>query len=507
MDRQHFYQIPTPLDRHPYLQWHVDPRLRRYIYQRIPDRLIASQVLEVAQILVVELRQIPTLDLPSYTPTQRCLSGCITALLAQTLFLSRGIGSKVHSQIRRQIFEPLKLHCQEVELPDIYQTGLMVICHPAQFLRNFQPDRLDWYQSFTTYSYYKFRQSLIDRLRTLPNATDFKRTNLGLLYRASIETALREHERDGARFEGLLLLHQCFREAVIAKQFVTNNPQPSHYDALLARYRSHPASGQLEIGDRAMAIELLQYLGNILRNYKQIGTYSLDTPVGEPDSGTTFGDLQAAPPEIGTIEDRETRARAIQLVDRQPPNAVLLLVYGLELTQTEAGIELDLNQATIGRQTKRAIANLARELLGETHAVDVGGASPEEIRSEACRQAETAPFGKASPTARFYPLYLDRPPVESERELSAEVLAKYIDYLTWVCEDYYPIRLAEMLTEIIEDPQSESSIVDVFSDRVATRWQFKFKPDGAGLTKIAALSQQHHQPGKCDRTAKSIASK
>jgi RNA polymerase sigma factor (sigma-70 family) len=481
MDRQHFYQIPTSLDRHPYLQWHVDPRLRRYIYQRIPDRLIASQVLEVAQILVVELRQIPTLDLPSYTPTQRCLSGCITALLAQTLFLSRGIGSKVHSQIRRQIFEPLKLHCQEVELPDIYQTGLMVICHPAQFLRNFQPDRLDWYQSFTTYSYYKFRQATIDRLRTLPNATDFKRTNLGLLYRASIETALREHERDGARFEGLLLLHQCFREAVIAKQFVTNNPQPSHYDALLSRYRSHPASGQLEIVDRAMAIELLQYLGTILRNYKQIGTYSLDTPVGEPDGGTTFGDLQAAPPEIGTIENTETRERAIQLVDRQPPNAVLMLVYGLELTQTEAGIELDLNQATIGRQTKRSIAKLAQEF------------------------------------------YLDRPPIESAQDawiapmpgepsrgdsaLSAEVLAKYIDYLTWVCEDYYPILLAEMLTEIIEDPQIGSSIVDVFSDRVATRWQFKFKPDGAGLQKIAASIQQHHQQDKCDLTAKSIASK
>jgi RNA polymerase sigma factor (sigma-70 family) len=448
MDRQHFYQIPTPLDRHPYLQWQIDPRLRRYICQRIPDDLGGAQVVGVAQVLVVELSQIATLDLPSYTPTQKCLSGCITALLAQTLFVSRAIGGKVHSQIRRQIFEPLKLHAQEVELPDIYQTGLMIICHPAQFLKNFQPDRLDWYQSFATYSYYKFRQSLIDRLRTLPNATDFKRTNLGLLYRSSIEAALREHEREGARFAGLLLLHQCFREAVIAKQFVTNNPQPSHYDALLARYRSHSASGKLEIVDRAMAIELLQYLGNILRNYRQVGTYSLDTPIGEPDSGTTFGDLQAAPPASETIEDRETRARAIQLFDRQPPNAVLLLVYGLELTQTEAGIELDVNQATIGRQTKRAIAKLAQEF------------------------------------------HLDRSPVESERELSAEILAKYIDYLTWVCKDYYPILLADLLAEIIADNQSESIVVDVFRDRIETQWQFKFKPDGVGLTKIAAFVQQ-----------------
>jgi transcriptional regulator with XRE-family HTH domain len=37
------------------------------------------------------------------------------------------------------------------------------------------------------------------------------------------------------------------------------------------------------------------------------------------------------------------------------------------------------------------------KLLGETHAVGE--------RSETCRQTETAPFGKASPTARFHPLH------------------------------------------------------------------------------------------------------
>jgi RNA polymerase sigma factor (sigma-70 family) len=473
MDRQYFYQIPTPLDRHPYLQWQIDPRLRRYIYQRIPDDLARSQVLEIAQILVVELCQLPTLDLPNYTPAQRCLRGCITALLAQTLFLDRRVGAKVHLQIRRQIFEPLQLHFQETELQDIYQTGLSIICHPAQFLKNFQPDRLDWYQSLATYSYYKFRQSLIDRLRTLPNAADFKRTNLGLLYRSSIEAALKECEPEGARFEGLLLLHQCFREAVVAKEFVTNQPQPSHYDALLVRYRSHPESNKLEIVDRAMAIELLQDLGNTLRNYRQLGTYSLDTTVGDADSGTTFGDLQASPQMGLTIEDTEIRERAIQFLDRQPPNCVLMLIYGLELKQTEAGSELDLNQATIGRQAKRSIAKLAQAF------------------------------------------YLDRTPIESERDawvapmagepsrgdsaLSVEVLAKYIDYLTWICEDYYPTLLTTMLTEILADSQIAASTVDIFVDRVETQWQFKFKPGGIGSTKIDTFVQQHQQRGKWAR--------
>jgi RNA polymerase sigma factor (sigma-70 family) len=473
MDRQYFYQIPTPLDRHPYLQWQIDPRLRRYIYQRIPDDLARSQVLEIAQILVVELCQLATLDLPNYTPTQKCLRGCITALLAQTLFLDRSVGAKVHLQIRRQIFEPLQLHFQETELEDVYQTGLSIICHPAQFLKNFQPDRLDWYQSFATYSYYKFRQSLIDRLRTLPNAADFKRTNLGLLYRTSIESALKECEPAGARFEGLLLLYQCFREAVIAKQFVTNQPQPSHYDALLARYRSHPESGKLEIVDRAMTIELLQYLGNTLRNYRQIGTYSLDTTVGDNDSGKTFGDLQAAPPEVMTIEDTEIRERAIQFLDRQPPNSVLMLIYGLELNQEDAGIELGLNQTTIGRQAKRSIAKLAQAFYVDCTPI------------ESARDAWVAPMAGE--------------PSRCGSALSVEVLAKYVDYLTWVCEDYYPTLLTTMLTEILADCQIAASTVDIFVDRIETQWQFKFKLGGVGSSKIFTFVQQHQQRGKWAR--------
>jgi RNA polymerase sigma factor (sigma-70 family) len=473
MDRQYFYQIPTPLDRHPYLQWQIDPRLRRYIYQRIPDDLARSQVLEIAQILVVELCQLTKLELSKYTLPQRCLRDCITSLLAQTLFLDRRVSNRVHTQIRRQIFEPLQLHFQETELQDVYQTGLSIICHPAQFLKNFQPDRLDWYQSLATYSYYKFRQSLIDRLRTLPNAADFKRTNLGLLYRTSIEAALKECEPAGARFEGLLLLHQCFREAVIAKQFVTNQPQPSHYDALLARYRSHPQSTKLAIVDRAMTIELLQYLGHTLRNYRQIGTYSLDTTVGDTDSGKTFGDLQASPQGDLQIENTEIRERAIQFLDRQPSNCVLMLIYGLELTQTEAGSELDLNQATIGRQTKRSIAKLAQAFYVDRTSIE------------------------SEPDALLAPMAGE--PSRGDSALSVEVLAQYVDYLTWICEDYYPTLLTTMLTESLADSPIAANIVDVFIERIETQWQFKFKPGGMGSTKIDTFVQQHQQRGKWAR--------
>ena len=52
MDRQHFYQIPESIEHHPYLRWQIDPRLRRYIHQRIPDEYLPIQVLAATQILV-----------------------------------------------------------------------------------------------------------------------------------------------------------------------------------------------------------------------------------------------------------------------------------------------------------------------------------------------------------------------------------------------------------------------------------------------------------------------
>jgi hypothetical protein len=56
---------------------------------------------------------------------------------------------------------------------------------PIQFLANFQPDAANWYGSLVRYSNYRFDRLLIDRLRSLPGMSGFKRTNLGLLARAT----------------------------------------------------------------------------------------------------------------------------------------------------------------------------------------------------------------------------------------------------------------------------------------------------------------------------------
>lgn len=93
MDRQHFYQIPVSIaspdrsskpDRRLRLRWHLAPRLKRYIHQRIPAEYSSYQILAIAQNLVEDVqRRLP--DRREYTLPQQNLSGCITALLAHIL--------------------------------------------------------------------------------------------------------------------------------------------------------------------------------------------------------------------------------------------------------------------------------------------------------------------------------------------------------------------------------------------------------------------------------------
>ena len=117
MDRKNFYQIPESIEQHRDLRWHVDPRLRRYIDRRIPVDCLPPQVLEIAQILVEEVRQLP-LDCQNYTLSDRNLSGCITALLASILLPEQKVWLA-------RIVEPWQRHFQGAELRDVYQVSLL----------------------------------------------------------------------------------------------------------------------------------------------------------------------------------------------------------------------------------------------------------------------------------------------------------------------------------------------------------------------------------------------
>jgi hypothetical protein len=459
MDRKHLYQIPESIETHPYLLWRVDPRLRRYIYQRIPENCVPAQVVAVAQVLVSEVQQL-TGDRQQYPLPAQNLSGCITALLADILFSQK----KVRLD---RLVDILQRHFHGTDLRDVYQVSLVVISNPTKFLGkfrgNFQP-HLDWYTNLCLYSHNKFRKSLIDELRKLAGG-NFKRTNLGLLNRCSssrLETCLKHLGEKEKRLDGLLLLHQCFQETVVANQFVTNNPQSVHYDALLARYRERQQVTDLEIVDREAAKELLADLSNMIRNDRQQIARSLDAPLGNDNELGTLGDLVADVRESVSLENSELRELALDLLrknsivhvasilpDRQLEKAksadrILFLLYGLRLTQVEAGIELGCNQTTIGRKHDRQIAKLAQEF------------------------------------------YLGYHKLPATTQISIEILDEYGKYIESLCEDYYAELAIDLLTAVIAT-KPESSVVVGFIDLVETQWQFRFKPGGAGLSKVEAF--------------------
>ncbi len=452
MDRKHLYEIPESIETHPYLLWRVDPRLRRYIHQRIPADYLPAQVVEIAQVLVSEVQQLD-LARTDYPLPARNLSGSIAALLAHILFSQKKVRLV-------GLVEILQRHFQGTELRDVYQVSLIVISHPAKFLGNFQP-QIDWYPSLCCYSHNKFQKSLTDELRRLAG-DNFKRTNLGLLKRCSpsqLETCLKQLGERGERLEGLLLLHQCFQEAVVANQFVTNNPQSVHYDALLVRYRERKQVTDLAIDNRAAVQELLADLGNMIRNDRQQIARSLDAPLGSGDELGTLSDLVADVRESVSLENCELRELALDLLsknsivhvasippDRQVEKAksadrILFLLYGLRLTQVEAGSELDCNQTTIGRNHDRQIAKLAQD---------------------------------------FYLSYHKLP---ATAQISIEILDEYGKYIKSLCEDYYAEMAIDLLTAVIETTP-KSSVVARFIDRVETQWQFRFKPGEAGLKKV-----------------------
>jgi hypothetical protein len=496
MDRKHFYHIYTKHERSAYFVPQLEPGLRAYIHKRIPDGSLPSQVLEQAQELVEEVRELPIPE-PKHqkerTRQQREQDNqrnSITALLGYTLFVKRKV------RLNKYLIN-LQRYFSDTSLDDVCQFSLIVISQPTKFLNNFRAEP-NWYESLCSYSQNKFPKSLTDELRRVAG-DKFQRTNLGVLYRTSpkrIATIVAEQfKKDGDEFNRSVLLHQCFQELVKtekvtpnapksadkAEKFITNDPKPEHYDALLARYRERKNELYPDIVDRAEVTELLEDLSNSVRNYYHPtgGALSLDTPVSEGEKSTsvvTLGEMQEAPMTGISLEDREKQDLALELLrrnssiddagslgfgialakpDRKLGKARLMdlklfLLHGLDLNQTEVGEEVNLPQYTISRQVNSEIAKLAKEL---------------------------------------YLRYEKLPPV---KEIPVEILDRYINYIDPICENYYLELARDLLNDAIASTTG-GSIVNEFVTRIETRWQFKFKPEGAGLAKVYAFvrGQQH----------------
>ncbi|MFM2303905.1 MAG: hypothetical protein RLZZ135_1315, partial [Cyanobacteriota bacterium] len=120
-------------------------------------------------------------------------------------------------------------------------------------------------------------------------------------------------------------------------------------------------------------------------------------------------------------------------------------LLGLELTQSEVGIELDCHQTTAKHRHDRCLKQLAKDLHVK---------------------------------------------IFDDENLSIELLDAIIDRLKLICEDIY----AEILLAILTDLNAiESKIVELFIDRIHHHWQFKFKPAQMGLTKATTFVRLHYR--------------
>lgn len=427
-----FCEFPSIGESQDYLTWHREPRLARYL-QGLEHRSLS----QIADLLVTKILT---------NPTDKLACGCITALLAHILFSASG-----RAKIRSQIFNPLQHHSTQIELEDVYQIALDIICQPVHFLANFQPDPVNWYGSLVRYSHYRFDRLLIDRIRSLPELSGFKRTNLGLLARTSprrMNIALTQQGEKDLRLQQLLWLHQCLVDVVAVGGFDTRNPQPVHYDNLSARYLEQCDGVDVAIDDRATLTQLVVYMGTAIRNYLQPRSDALDRSIGNNDAeGTALIDIIPDPShrqqrlESGILKQDVIELSAKLAIDS---DRLLMFFYGLDLTQQEVGIELDCHQTTAKHRRDRCFTQLAKDLHAK---------------------------------------------IFRDEDLSIELLDVIVDALATIYEDIYPELLLEILALAIADVKIiEPSPIELFIDYLQQRWEFNFKPAQMGLTKATTFA-------------------
>jgi hypothetical protein len=419
-------ELPSIDDSQGWITWHRDPRLARYL-----KGLEGKSLEQIAYILVQRVRS---------TPTDKVASNCLTAFLSYLFFSARG-----QAKIRATILNPLQYHAAQIDVGDIYQIGLIIISQPVQFLENFESADAGWYCNLLKYSNSRFDRVLIDRVRSLPGMSGFKRTNLGLLARSSprrVKLALIDAGERDPRLAQMILIHHCLVEVIATEEFDTKAPQSLHYDNLLARYREECSQDDLAIDDRATLIKLLEYMGKVVRNYLQPQPDSLDRSIGTNDAdGISLIDLI---PDLTTsspsLESQILKQSVTDLLGKLSieDDRLLMFFYGLDMTQTEVGIEFDRTRFFARNHHNSCLTDLAKKLY-----------------------------------AQDYP----------GKKLSSEDLNSIINDLKIVCEDIY-VELLEAIVKIVKVLSTDlATTIALFIDRVEQRWQFKFQPNQNGLIK------------------------
>ncbi len=432
-----FYTFPEISSQPPYIRWIEDPKLQRYI-----QKLDNLNVDAIAYYLVT------TAPSPSS-------NACLTAFLAHVAFISAHRLRATHALLQQYYSE---------DLTDLYQLGLEIISEPRQFLSNFDPNRsIDtgyWYPNFYKWSQQKFDLRLTDKIRSQKGMSGFRRTNLGLVARATpakIGKALTQQGYPVATHSIYLALHACLEKAVQARLFDTAQPQPAHYSEILALYRQRQVS-PLDI-DRI--VSYLDRLGTAVSNYDRLRVTSIDLPMSE-DGDRTLLDTIADPKNpldtaiLTEYQQQFDRLKniAIDLLQQLPIDSdrLLMLFYGLNLNQAETGIELNCHQTTVMHRRNRVLATLAQNIY-----LQISGKSP---------------------------------------PLASEQLALIVTQTIAFCQQYYPNLLTEISQQLErQDRQLPiASPLETLRDRVCSRWQIQLQPEGKAIFALTQLLSKKSEP-------------
>jgi hypothetical protein len=425
-----FSHLPQISSQPSGIHWTIDPKLHRYIQQ-----LDRPNVDAIAYYLVT-------------APPSPINNACLTAFLAHVAFVPAHRLRATHALLQQYYSE---------DITDLYQLGLEIICEPRKFLSNFDATRsIDtgyWYPNFYKWSQQKFDLRLIDKIRSQKGMSGFRRTNLGLVTRATptkVVKALTQQGYPAATHSTYLALQSCLEKAVKAKRFDTANPQPAHYAEILALYRQR----QVIALDTDEIIGYLDRLGAAVSNYDRLRVTSIDLPVSQDGDRTMIDTIPDPenPLDTAILDEYQQQVDrfkniVISLLQQLPidRDRLLMFFYGLNLTQVEAGTELKFDPTTALKRRKKILAALAQDIY--------------------LAVSENSP-----------------PPLSSER------LDLIITQAIAFCQQYYPDLLREISQQLdSKDPQ-------LLIDLVCSRWQIQLQSTGAAIVKLTKIINQTPLP-------------
>ena len=422
-----FSHLPQISSQPPGIQWTIDPQLHRYIQQ-----LAHPHVDSIAYYLVT-------------TDPSPNSNACLTAFLAHVAFVPTYRLRATHVLLQQYYSE---------DITDLYQLGLEIISEPRKFLSNFDANRLihtgGWYPNFYKWSQRKFDLRLIDKIRSQKGMSGFRRTNLGLAARATptkVVKALTQQGDPVATHPTYLALQSCLERAVKAKRFDTANPQPAHYAEIFTLYRQR----QVIPLDGEQIVSYLDRLGAAVSNYDRLRVTSIDLPLSQ-DGDRTLIDTISDPKQpldtaiLDEYQQQVDRVKTIftDLLEQLPIDSdrLLMLFYGLNLTQVEIGAELKFDPTTALKRRKRILATLAQNIYSQA--------------------SENSP-----------------PPLSSER------LDLIVTQAIAFCRQYYP----DLLIEVMQQTNSKDRYLLMY---VCAQWQIQ--PTGAIIAKLTKFINQTPLP-------------